>query len=183
MSAPSTPPAPSPNANDEHDSCIISSSPSNVSSATSPVTLDPETSLLPAVNAPSTQVKPLTDILGEKFPSFDHHTSVVSPFHEEMSRDADFEKELGLKLLDAILETHAWAASRPKHESSFAAQSIEKRIVSVMEAEKEQGMFLSRPRLSPYFFAGIVDLTRQQLNQFVSQIKMALSALTGLGGI
>lgn len=59
-------------------------------------------------------------------------------------------------LLDAVLETHAWAAARPKYESSLAAQNIEKKIVSMMNTENEQGMYLSRPRLSSWLFVGIV---------------------------
>lgn len=47
-------------------------------------------------------------------------------------------------LLDVILETHAWAAARPKHESHAAVQKFEKKISEVMEVEKEQGM--SPPR-------------------------------------
>lgn len=54
-------------------------------------------------------------------------------------------------LLNAILETHAWASTRLKHESSIAAQSIEQKIVSVMETEKEQGMSLSPPQLSSLY--------------------------------
>lgn len=59
-------------------------------------------------------------------------------------------------LLNAILETHAWASTRPKHESSLAALNIEQKIVSVMETEKEQGMFISHPRSSSSLYAGIV---------------------------
>ncbi|KAF5379099.1 hypothetical protein D9615_005893 [Tricholomella constricta] len=127
--------------------------------------------------------RPLSDIIGETFPPFDHKTNIVTPFNNEMGRDVVFEQELSSMLLNAILETHAWASTRPKHESSLAAQNIEQKIVSVMETEKEQGMSLSRPRSSSTLYAGIVDKTRQQLNHFVTQIKTALAALTGLAGI
>ncbi len=42
-------------------------------------------------------------------------------------------------LLDVVLETHAWASARPKHESQVAVQKFEKKISQVMEVEKEQG--------------------------------------------
>ncbi|KAH0580829.1 hypothetical protein H2248_011987 [Termitomyces sp. 'cryptogamus'] len=67
-----------------------------------------------------------------------------------------FATELASMLLDAILETHAWAAARPKHESSLAAQNIENKIVSVMNTENEQGMFFSHPRLSSWLLPGII---------------------------
>ncbi|GLB42352.1 hypothetical protein LshimejAT787_1103670 [Lyophyllum shimeji] len=111
------------------------------------------------------QNRPLSDIIGETFPPFDHQACIVTPFNNELNRDAAFERELSSMLLDAIIETHAWASTRPKHESSLAAQSIEQKIVSVMETEKEQ------------------DKTRQQLNHFVTQIKTALAALTGVIGV
>jgi hypothetical protein len=123
-------------------------------------------------------------------------------------------------LLEALLEAHAWASARPRHENSFVAQSIEQKIASVMEAEKQQGMYPSRVcpsfpsvlgrhrffrtcflivsirretsltgcsqsyRLLPSDLAHLLDSsekTRQQLNQFITQIKTALAALTGLG--
>ncbi|KAG6854102.1 hypothetical protein C0991_010516 [Blastosporella zonata] len=165
-----------------HASSIPPSSPPNIVSppSTKP---NPKTPTLPPASA--TQPRPLADIIGETFPPFDHRAIIVLPFNSELSRDSAFEKELASMLLDALLETHAWAAARPKHESSVAAQNIEKKIVSVMETEKEQGMYLLRPRsyMCPSLRAVIVDKTRQQLNQFVTQIKTALSTLTGLVGM
>ncbi len=43
-------------------------------------------------------------------------------------------------LLDVVLETHAWASSRPKHESKVGVPKVEKKISQVTEVEKEQGM-------------------------------------------
>ncbi|KAJ3746769.1 hypothetical protein DFH05DRAFT_1376262, partial [Lentinula detonsa] len=102
--------------------------------------------------------RPLTEVIKEKFAPFDHNRLVVGPFTEETSRDANFEQELGTLLLDAILETHAWAAARPKNESHLTVQRLENKISDVMEVEKR---------------------TRQDLNEFVIRMKSALAALTG----
>ncbi|PBK81141.1 hypothetical protein ARMGADRAFT_1020487 [Armillaria gallica] len=107
--------------------------------------------------------RPLTEIIGQTFPSFDHHSIVVKPFEEESARDVAFSQELSAMLLDVVLETHAWASARPKHESQVAVQKFEKKISQVMEVEKEQ------------------EQTRERLNEFVCRMKTALAALTGLG--
>ncbi|KAG6830284.1 hypothetical protein H0H87_008582 [Tephrocybe sp. NHM501043] len=158
MSLSSSPAARSPNPHSDSASLIESPSPTATVSLplarSQPKTPTPP----PTTGIQATQAQPLADIIGQTFPPFDHHTNIVSPFNEELNRDSAFEKELGLMLLNALLETHAWAAARPKHESSLAAQNIEKKIVSVMETEKEQGMseYLSPLRLSSSLCAGIV---------------------------
>lgn len=48
--------------------------------------------------------------------------------------------DLSDMLLDVILETHAWAAARPKHEHQSEVHKLENQISEVMEREKEQGM-------------------------------------------
>ncbi|KAK0458776.1 uncharacterized protein EV420DRAFT_1230020, partial [Desarmillaria tabescens] len=121
--------------------------------------------------------RPLTEIIGQTFPSFDHQSIVVKPFEEESARDVAFSQELSAMLLDVVLETHAWASARPKHESQVAVQKFEKKISQVMEVEKEQGM-------SPFSLSSlpsvIFEQTRERLNEFVSRMKTALAALTGL---
>ncbi|KAL0575220.1 hypothetical protein V5O48_006759 [Marasmius crinis-equi] len=97
---------------------------------------------------PSEKDKPLAELISEPFPSFDHQGSVVDPFGQEMSRDVNFEQELGAMLLDLILETHAWSSARPKHESQMAVQKLEQKITDVLETEKEQGMSESSMSLS-----------------------------------
>ncbi|KAK0237980.1 hypothetical protein EDD85DRAFT_952154 [Armillaria nabsnona] len=124
------------------------------------------------------QERPLTEIIGQTFPSFDHHSIVVKPFEEESARDAAFSQELSAMLLDVVLETHAWASARPKHESQVAVQKFEKKISQVMEVEKEQGA-------SPFSLSSlpsvIFEQTGERLNEFVCRMKTALAALTGLG--
>ncbi|KAJ3975681.1 hypothetical protein EV361DRAFT_887542 [Lentinula raphanica] len=87
--------------------------------------------------------RPLAEVISEKFAPFDHNRLVVGPFTEETNRDANFEQELGTLLLDIMLETHAWAAARPRFESQLAMQRLENRISDVMEVESTQGMSLS----------------------------------------
>lgn len=36
------------------------------------------------------QDRPITEVIGEPFPAFDHQTSVVGPYEEETARDAIF---------------------------------------------------------------------------------------------
>ncbi|KAG6919813.1 hypothetical protein DXG01_000315 [Tephrocybe rancida] len=170
MSLSSSPTVPDAKANSDHASSIASSSPPNIISPPS-TKQKPKTPILPPTS--TTQARPLADIIGETFPPFDHHANIVSPFNNELSRDSAFEKELSSMLLDAILEMHAWASARPKHESSVAAQNIEKKIVSVMETEKEQGMYLSRPRLSSSLYTGIVGRQHSLRNVFTSLLASA----------
>ncbi|KAK7462978.1 hypothetical protein VKT23_007559 [Stygiomarasmius scandens] len=108
-------------------------------------------SLPPAVLLTQRTERSINEIAGEAFPPFDHQGLIVGPFTEETSRDASFEQELGILLLDAILETHAWAASRPKYESQMTVQKLEQKIGDVIEVEKEQGMLspTARPTLVP----------------------------------
>ncbi|KIY47418.1 hypothetical protein FISHEDRAFT_30171, partial [Fistulina hepatica ATCC 64428] len=87
----------------------------------------------------STTAKPLSELIDQHFSHFEHQKEIVGPFGEETLRDQSFEQELGQKLLDIILEAHAWSAARPKHESQVAVARYEKKIAEVMEAEKQQG--------------------------------------------
>jgi hypothetical protein len=36
--------------------------------------------------------RPLSEIIGESFPAFDHQTNIVAPFNDETNRDLAFEK-------------------------------------------------------------------------------------------
>ncbi|KAG6860296.1 hypothetical protein C0995_013032 [Termitomyces sp. Mi166 len=160
MSTPSSPTAPSAESNSQNASPIASPSPPKM------ISPPPTRYKTRTLSQSSAHMRPLSEIIGEKFPPFDHETNIVLPFNNEVGRDSAFEKELGSMLLDAILEMHAWAAARPKHESSLAAQNIEKKIVSVMNTEKEQGMSLSRPRLSSWLFSRIAEVIKKFPDRF-----------------
>ncbi len=48
-------------------------------------------------------------------------------------------------LLELILDFHVWSAARPMQESDKTADTLEKEVQTIREAEKEQG----RSRTSP----------------------------------
>ncbi|KAI0676474.1 hypothetical protein C8Q78DRAFT_24610 [Trametes maxima] len=108
------------------------------------------------------QKRPVSEVLSEKFTPFDHLTKVVSPFDEETKRDAEFVQKLNTMLLELVLDFHAWSAARPTFESDKTADALEKEMQAFREAEDEQ------------------EKTRQRLNDFITRIKLALAALTGL---
>ncbi|KAF8221094.1 hypothetical protein L208DRAFT_1415706 [Tricholoma matsutake] len=129
----------------------------------SPLSSSPRlTSPLPTNLHPASP--PLSEIISQIFPPFDHQTNIVKPFNDETNRDLVFERELSSMLLDVIMQAHAWSSARSKQESTLAAQNIEQKIVSVIETEKEQGMFppaSSSPSYStPPFHSTIVGRQR-----------------------
>ena len=112
--------------------------------------------------------------------------------------------ELNTMLLELIIEFHAWASVRPTHESEKMADVLEKEIKALRHAEAEQGTSPafapaspSRPsspgpfsvfgrrafgcavymRLTERFGS---EKTRQRLHEFITRIRLALAALTGL---
>ena len=42
-------------------------------------------------------------------------------------------------LLELLLDTHAWATTRPAHESEECADAMERDIMNVREMERDQG--------------------------------------------
>ncbi|RPD75533.1 hypothetical protein L226DRAFT_47340 [Lentinus tigrinus ALCF2SS1-7] len=116
----------------------------------------------PEQNSTEMPKRPISDVLSETFPSFDHHAKIVSPFDEETKRDAEFVEKLNTMLLELIIEFHAWSAARPTFESERTADALEKEVKALVEAEKEQ------------------EKTRQRLHDFITRIKLALVALTTL---
>jgi hypothetical protein len=71
-------------------------------------------------------------------------------------------------LLHVIIQSHAWSSTRPKQEGTRAAQSIEQKIVAVIETEKEQGMLLPLPLPPPSFHSVIVGRQRLTIMPFIS---------------
>jgi len=102
---------------------------------------------------------PLSEFLAQSFSPFDHRT-ILDPFTEEAERDAAFQEELVDMLLDALIETHAWANARLKFENEIAAERFEQKMSGTMIMEKEQ------------------ERTRERLLAFVHNIKNAIMALT-----
>ncbi|KAF9568685.1 hypothetical protein CPC08DRAFT_678984 [Agrocybe pediades] len=128
--------------------------------------------------------RPITDIISERFSAFDAQSLIAQPFEDEASRSAKFEKELCDMLLNVLLETHAWARARPKHEATREGRLLEDQIGQIMETEREQGMCSSSPTpssssASSYLLgSAFVEQTRQKLGDFVDKMKKALAALT-----
>ncbi|KAI0656870.1 hypothetical protein C8Q70DRAFT_1006476 [Cubamyces menziesii] len=121
--------------------------------------------LVNASNGPSESAgsnRPLSEVLSATFPPFDQRAKVVAPFDDESKRDAEFARKLNSMLLELILDFHAWSAARPAHETDKAADALEKEIKGLQNTEQEQ------------------EKTRQRLNEFITRIKLALAALTGL---
>ncbi|KAF8960335.1 hypothetical protein BDZ97DRAFT_1834167, partial [Flammula alnicola] len=102
--------------------------------------------------------RPLAEIISEQFPPFDAESLIVNPFQDEAGRDAKFEEELSARLLNAILMTHAWAASRPKHEAMIESRKLEDEISQIMETERQQGMCTPTPSSSSFYRVGIVGM-------------------------
>ncbi|KAI8976718.1 hypothetical protein BD414DRAFT_467136 [Trametes punicea] len=125
-----------------------------------------------------THKRPLSAILSETYVPFDHSSKVVTPYEDEAKRDAEFLAELNTMLLELILDFHAWSTARPTHESDKAADSLEKEIRRIREIEQEQGR---SSLFQPQCTAAAPRLkTRQKLHDFITRIKLALAALTGL---
>ncbi|PIL23464.1 hypothetical protein GSI_14775 [Ganoderma sinense ZZ0214-1] len=136
----------------------------------------------PPQNASSTARTSVTSILSQSLPSFDHSAQVVTPFENESKRDAEFAEKLNTMLLELIIDFHAWAAARPAHEGEKMADLLEKEVKTLRDAEKEQGTSpLSSPSPPPSASVSVVEQTRQRLHDFITRIKLALAALTGLG--
>ncbi|PPR07461.1 hypothetical protein CVT26_013431 [Gymnopilus dilepis] len=89
--------------------------------------------------------RPLSDVISEKFAPFDAQSRIAQPFADAEAKDVAFQEELSRMLLKAIVETHAWAASRPQNESSVEGQKLEERIAHIMDTEREQGMCSPTP--------------------------------------
>jgi hypothetical protein len=48
--------------------------------------------------------------------------------------------ELTKMIVDLLIQYHAWATARPKHEMKLSAARLEKNINVVLTVEQEQGM-------------------------------------------
>ncbi|KAF8213341.1 hypothetical protein K438DRAFT_1473049, partial [Mycena galopus ATCC 62051] len=126
----------------------------------------------------STRGRPLAELIGTQFPAFDAESAVIFPFQDETARDEAYMKELNEMLLDAALEAHAWASARQFQETDMATHKFEEKIMAVQAQENEQGMLTSWPPPLQFFFS--FEKTRQRLNDFVTRMRSALAALTGM---
>ena len=63
-------------------------------------------------------------------------------------------------LLDAILETHAWASARFKRRTQLECQKLEDQNSGILETEKEQGMCSPTPLSSTSTFSFLSSVSR-----------------------
>ncbi|TBU25632.1 hypothetical protein BD311DRAFT_727575 [Dichomitus squalens] len=125
--------------------------------------------------------RPIADILSETFPPYDDQTELVTPFDNETKRDTEFLEKLNSMLLELIIEFHAWSSARPIHESDKMADVLEKEIKGLRNIESEQGTSFAPAHPSILFASpSVVEKTRRRLYEFITRIKLALAALTGL---
>jgi len=61
-------------------------------------------------------------------------------------------------LLNILLETHAWASARPKHEAALEGRLLEDQIAQIMDTEREQGMCSPTPSSSSLFRSSFVGM-------------------------
>ena len=73
-----------------------SSSPHFPNSPLSPINVHPS----PLPSGQKRSCPPLSEVISDKFPLFDHQTNIVKPFNEETNRDLIFERGLSLILVD-----------------------------------------------------------------------------------
>ncbi|KAJ7225779.1 hypothetical protein GGX14DRAFT_422310 [Mycena pura] len=132
-------------------------SPSTSEKLSSPQSCSPPTS-----GQTSMARRPLVELIDSQFSPFACEDAVVFPFQDETARDQAFQKEINEMLLDAALESHAWSSSRPFHETDAATRKFETQIIAVQQQESEQ------------------EKTRQRLKEFVTRMRSALAALTGM---
>ena len=99
-------------------------------------------------------------------------------------------------LLDAVLHTHAWASGRFKRRTQLESQKLEDQHLKIIKTEEEQGMCSPTPSSSTSAFSfsfsssvwttpsmlilATLEKTRGSLADFVTKMKNALAALTGI---
>ncbi|KAF8814776.1 hypothetical protein BYT27DRAFT_7058753, partial [Phlegmacium glaucopus] len=127
----------------------------------------------------SASERPLAEIISEKFLPFDSTTYIINPFSAEAARDVMLEEEYTTMLLEAILQTHAWATSRFKRKAQLECQELENQNHTIINMEREQGMCSPTPS-SSISASSLSSSARESLANFVTQMKKALAALTGV---
>jgi hypothetical protein len=98
----------------------LSSNPRLTSSEPQPTNIHP-----PAL--PSSQKhhsRPLSEIIGETFPPFDHQANIVKPFNDETNRDLVFERGLSFTLLNGARWTSYTRKSHYEIDSDLYLVSV-----------------------------------------------------------
>ena len=112
---------------------------------------------------------------------------------------ADSFAELNRMIVDFVIQFHAWASSRPRHERNVTARRLEGQINDILKTEEEQGTSHSQSVLgmpchhaltlvsrsyttvSPFSLSSPlprVERTREFLLQSALQMRQALAAIS-----
>ncbi|KZV95911.1 hypothetical protein EXIGLDRAFT_734393 [Exidia glandulosa HHB12029] len=102
------------------------------------------------------------DFLNTPFESFNPHL-VSDQYDDDARKEPDYEKEITRQMLEVMLEFHAWASARPKHETVTHGEELSGDVNEIAQVEERQ------------------EQARLKLIQFVAQIKSAVLALTNFG--
>ncbi|TFK26605.1 hypothetical protein FA15DRAFT_654275 [Coprinopsis marcescibilis] len=97
--------------------------------------------------------------LEKPFPSFNSQSEIIQPFQDDRASDRHFEQELARRLIDLMLETHAWSAARPRIERQEEERKLETELTKIAELEQSQ------------------EETRQRLVAFIHSVQSAIMAL------
>ncbi|KAI0319502.1 hypothetical protein OF83DRAFT_1109764 [Amylostereum chailletii] len=115
------------------------------------------------------------EIIQTVFTPFDQQKSIIDPFEAEARKAEEYRQKFRLLMMEIIVETQTWAASRSDSESRKASARLEQEMDAIAATEREQGRS-SSPSPSSRTCS---ELLRLRLVQFVTNIKNALAMLTG----
>ncbi|KAF6743873.1 hypothetical protein DFP72DRAFT_107398 [Ephemerocybe angulata] len=96
----------------------------------------------------SAKPQSISELAETPFEQFDSNEEIGRPFHQSISDDADFQRELTTRLVSVILETHAWMSSRPRFERDNQLVRLTDDIKRIQDVEEQQGMSSSSHRPS-----------------------------------
>ncbi|KAF6758776.1 hypothetical protein DFP72DRAFT_886366, partial [Ephemerocybe angulata] len=88
----------------------------------------------------STMPQRISDLAETPFAPFDSSEEIGRPFHENISVDNDFQRELTSRLASVIFETHAWMASRPGFERENHLNRLTDDMERIQLVEQEQAV-------------------------------------------
>ncbi|EGN92903.1 hypothetical protein SERLA73DRAFT_79253 [Serpula lacrymans var. lacrymans S7.3] len=107
--------------------------------------------------------------------TFDYAAFIADPFREQSQRDDAFQRKLRSALLAASINAHTWAVARTVHERTTTEETIEKRIDSLLEVQREQGRSSHPVSLMSFF-----ECTRDRLRALFEVINSAVANIAGI---
>ncbi|KAI0301649.1 hypothetical protein B0F90DRAFT_1718916 [Multifurca ochricompacta] len=129
----------------------------------------------PAVSgSDESRTRSVAAILRDASRSFDQKSCVITPFDNEVERDAEFYQNFKDKQLEVIALMNSWVFSRLISENERAGESLAHEMDAMAETEREQG----RSFLPHLLLSCLPERMRVQLESCVSNIKAALATLS-----